>query len=94
VPAASTVGGVRLLSVHQLAVATYQYRCCIARLRAFLVQVIPPTPYTTGRLLVVSPDMAELLAVVTLLETSMGFVLLYPDFNMAKARQFDYLMGL
>jgi hypothetical protein len=33
--------------------------------------------------------MAELLAVVTLRETSFGFVR-----NMAKARQFEYLMGL
>jgi hypothetical protein len=38
--------------------------------------------------------MAELLAVVTLRDTSLGFVRLYPDSNMAKAHQFEYLIGL
>jgi hypothetical protein len=42
----------------------------------------------------VSPDMAEFLAVVTLRETSLSFVHLYPDFNMAKSCQFEYLLGL
>jgi hypothetical protein len=35
-----------------------------------------------------------LLAVVALRETSLGFIHLYPDCNMAKACQFEYLMGL
>jgi hypothetical protein len=47
-----------------------------------------------GRLLVVNPDMADLLAVVTLRETSLGFVSLYPDCNLAKARHFECLLGL
>jgi hypothetical protein len=38
--------------------------------------------------------MAELLAVVTLRETILRFVRLYRDCNMAKACQFEYLMGL
>jgi hypothetical protein len=83
----------RFLSVHQLAVATCLYRCSIALFRAFLVQVTDPTPHTTRRFLAVSPDMAELLAVVTLRETSLGFVRLYPDYNMAKACQFEYFVG-
>jgi hypothetical protein len=58
------------------------------------VQVTTPTPHTTGRLLAVSPDMAELLAAVTLRETSLGSVHLYPDCNIAKGHQFEYLMGL
>jgi hypothetical protein len=52
------------------------------------------TPHTKGRLLEVNPDIAQFLAVVTLCETSMGFVRLYPDFNMATAGQFEYLMRL
>jgi hypothetical protein len=40
------------------------------------------------------PGMVELLAVLTLHETNLGFVRLYPDCNIAKARQFEYLMGL
>jgi hypothetical protein len=42
-----------------------------------------------GRLLAVNPDMAELLAVVTLRETNLGFAHLYPDCNNAKAPQFE-----
>jgi hypothetical protein len=38
--------------------------------------------------------MAELLAGVSLREDSLGFVRLCPDQNMAKDRQFQYLMGL
>jgi hypothetical protein len=46
-----------------------------------------------GRLLAVVPDIVELLALVTLLETSMGYVHLYPDPNIAKACQFEYYHG-
>jgi hypothetical protein len=38
--------------------------------------------------------MAEFLAVVTLRETSLSFVRLYPDCIMAKARRFKYILGL
>jgi hypothetical protein len=58
------------------------------------MQVIAPTPHAAGKLLAVSPYMAELLAVATLRETSLSFVCLYPDCDMAKTRQFEYLMGL
>ncbi|PNF35561.1 hypothetical protein B7P43_G03721 [Cryptotermes secundus] len=74
--------------------AAYLYVCCVALSRALLVQVTAPTPHTTGRLLAVGPDMAELLAVVTLRETSLGCVRLFPDCSMAKDRQFEHLMGL
>jgi hypothetical protein len=47
-----------------------------------------------GRLLVVGPDMGEFLAVVTFCETSLSFICLYPDCNMAMAYQFEYLLGL
>jgi hypothetical protein len=50
------------------------YRLCIALFRALLAQGTVPTPQTTGRLLAVSPDMADSLAVVTLRETILGFV--------------------
>jgi hypothetical protein len=58
----------RFLSVHQLAVSACRYRWCIALFQAFLVQMTAPTPHIMGRLLAASPDMAELLAVVTLCE--------------------------
>jgi hypothetical protein len=38
-----------------------------------------------GRLFIVTSDMAEILAVATLSETSLSFVNLYPYCNMAKA---------
>jgi hypothetical protein len=52
--------------------------------RALHVQVTAPTPHTAGRLLAVSPDMAELLADVTLREPSLGSVRLSPDCDMAR----------
>jgi hypothetical protein len=48
------------------------------------VQVTAPAPHTKGRFLAVSPDMAEFLAVVAPRETSLNFVRLYTDCNMAK----------
>jgi hypothetical protein len=62
------------------------------------VHVTAPASHTctTGRVPAVSPDMAEFLRVirVALRETSPSFVRLYPDCNMAKPRQFEYLLGL
>jgi hypothetical protein len=46
------------------------------------------------RLLAVSPDMAESLAVATLRVSSLGFVQLYTDCNMAKVPQFEYFLAL
>jgi hypothetical protein len=69
----------RFLSVQQLAVAACPYGCCIALFRAFLVQVTAPTPHTRVTLLAVSPDMAKILAVETLRETSLSFLGVYPD---------------
>jgi hypothetical protein len=93
VAAASIVGGMRFLSIHKLTVAACRYRCRTVLFRACLVQLTAPTPYTTGRLLAVSPDMAKFLAVVILLETGLSFVRLYPDCNMAKVYQFEYFLG-
>jgi hypothetical protein len=83
VAATTVVGGVWFLSVPQLAIAACRLRCCIPHFWALLVEVTALTPQTTGRLF--SLDMAEFLAVVTLRETSLGFVRLYLDSNVAKA---------
>jgi hypothetical protein len=82
------------LADHQLAVAACRCWCCVAFFRLLLVQVTVPIPHTRGRLLAVSPDMTELLAVVTLREISLSFIRLCSDCNMAKARQFEYLLEL
>jgi hypothetical protein len=47
--------------------------------------VAAPTRHTTRRLFAVNPDMAEFLADGTLLETSLSFIRLYLDCNMAIA---------
>jgi hypothetical protein len=79
VAAALIVGGMKFLSVHQRAVAACRYRRCIALFWALLVQVTTPAPHTTWKFLAVSQNMAEFLAVVTLHEVSLSFVLLYSD---------------
>jgi hypothetical protein len=91
--ATSIVGRKKFLFVHQLECTAYRYRCCISLFRAFLVQLTAPTPHKIRRLLAVSPDMAYILAVVRLRETSLDFVHFYPECNMAKTRQFENLVG-
>jgi hypothetical protein len=49
------------------------------------VEVTSPASHSTGRLLAFNPDMAKFLSVVTLPETSINFVYLYPDCNIATA---------
>jgi hypothetical protein len=58
------------------------------------VQVTAPILHTMGRLTDISPDMAELMVAATLHEASLGIVRLYPDCNMAKACQFEFLVKL
>jgi hypothetical protein len=81
------------LSVTQLAVAAWRFRFFIAILRAVFVQVATRTPQATGRLLTVCPDMAEILAVVTLRQTSLRFISLYLVRDMAEACKFKDLLG-
>jgi hypothetical protein len=94
IAAASVVGGLRFVSAHQLAVAACRYQWCIAPFWELSVFVATPTPHRMGRLLTVSPDIAEFLADVTLHEPCLGFVSLYPDCNMTQDHQFEYLIWL
>jgi hypothetical protein len=48
----------------------------------------------TGRLLAVSPHMSKLLAVATIRESSVDIVCIYPDYDVAKSRQPEYLPEL
>jgi hypothetical protein len=91
VPAASIIGEMRFLSVHQLPVAACPYRFCIALFQGLFVQVAAPTQHTTGKLLAVSPDMAEVLALVALYENSLGFARHCSDCHITKAYQFGYV---
>jgi hypothetical protein len=64
--AAPIIGGMGLLSLHQLAVTPSWSGGSVFSFRALFVQVATPAPQTTGRLLTVGPNVAELLAVVAL----------------------------
>jgi hypothetical protein len=68
-----------VFSFRQLAVAACWCGTSVSLLRALLVQMAAPAPRTTGRLLAVCPDVAELLAVMVLRKTSLGFIGIYPD---------------
>jgi hypothetical protein len=65
--AASIVGGMRFLSIHQLTFAACRYRLRITLFRAYFVQLTAPTPHTKRRSSAISQYMSELLAVVTVL---------------------------
>jgi hypothetical protein len=56
----------RFFSFTQLAVSAIWCRCFFVILRPFFVEVAASTPYTSKGLLTVCPDIAELLAVITL----------------------------
>jgi hypothetical protein len=58
------------------------------------VQVSTPAPQTAGRLFVISPDVAELLAVVVLDKSILGSISLHPESNVAEARQTKNFLGL
>jgi hypothetical protein len=58
-----------LLSLRQLAVTTSWSGVSVFFFWALFVQVVDPAPQTSGRLLTVDSDVAELLAVVALRQT-------------------------
>jgi hypothetical protein len=60
---------------------------------AFFVQVTAPAPSITWRLFAVSPDVAELLAVVTLRKSTLVSVCLHPDRDVAEALQTENFLG-
>jgi hypothetical protein len=51
------------------------------------VQVAAPAPQTTGKLLAVCPNVAELLAIMALHKPFLSFIGLYPGCDMSKAWQ-------
>jgi hypothetical protein len=51
------------------------------------MQVAALASQRTGWLLAVCPNMAELLAVMALRKTNLGYISLYPDCDVAKAWQ-------
>jgi hypothetical protein len=83
-----------LLSISQLAVTASRFGSYVSFFRAVLVHVTAPTPQTTWKLLAICPDMAELLAVVTLREARLGSVGLHFDCNIAKAFDLEDILGL
>jgi hypothetical protein len=53
------------------------------------MQVAANTPQTAGRLLAIRPDVGKLLAVVAQCKGILRFIRLYPDGNVAEAREFE-----
>jgi hypothetical protein len=67
------------LSFRQFAVAACWCGRCISFFRTLLVQVAATASQTTGRLLAVFPNVAELLAVVALRKPILSFIVFYLD---------------
>jgi hypothetical protein len=51
------------------------------------VQVIAPAPQAARKLLAVCPDVAELLAVMALCKTTLSYICLHPDCDVAEVLQ-------
>jgi hypothetical protein len=79
VPAAPIVGWVWLFSLRQLAVTANWSGGSVSSLWALFVQVAAPAPQTSGGLLTVGPDVAELLTVLALRQPLQSPVRLHPD---------------
>jgi hypothetical protein len=86
------IGGMSYLSPRQPAIAARWSGSRISLLWALLVQLAASAPQTTRRLPTVSPDMAQLLAVMTLSKANLSPIRLHPDGNVAKARQMEDLL--
>jgi hypothetical protein len=87
VSAAPINGGMGFLSLRQLAVTTSCSGVSVFSFRTHSVQVAAPAPQTTGRLLTVCPNLAELLAVGTMRSAVLSPVRLYPDCYVAEGCQ-------
>jgi hypothetical protein len=61
---------------------------------AILVQVSAPAPQTAEMLFAISPDVAELLATVTLGKSILGSIRLYADSSLVEAWQTENFLGL
>jgi hypothetical protein len=92
--AAAVMGGMSFLSLRQLAVIACSCASSVSLLWAVLVQVSAPAPQTAGRLFAVSPDVAQLLAVVAFGKSILDFIILHPDGNVAEAWQTESFLVL
>jgi hypothetical protein len=91
--AAPIIGGMWFLALRKLAVTASWSGGSVLLLRTFLVQVAAPAPRISGRLFAVGPNVAELLAVVTLCESAVCFISFHLDCNVAEASQLEDLVG-
>jgi hypothetical protein len=83
--AAPIFGGMWFLTLRQLAVTASWSGGSVSLLRTFLVQVAAPAPQSSGRLFAVGPNVAELLAVVTLRKSSLYSISLHLDCDVPEA---------
>jgi hypothetical protein len=86
------IGGMSFLSLRQPAVAACWNGSRVSLILALLEQVAASAPQTTRRLPTVCPDVAELLAVMTLSKDSPSPIRLHTHGNVEKARQIEDLL--
>jgi hypothetical protein len=94
VAADSIVGRKGFLSVHKLAVAACRCGRVVCFLRAFIVQLAATIPQAAESLLTIIPHTTEPLVVIPLRQAILAFVCLHLDRYVAKACQFEDILGL
>jgi hypothetical protein len=87
VSAVLTMGGIWSFSCRPLAAAACWDERRIPFLGTLLVQVTANAPQAAGRLLAVFPDVAELVAFMTMCKTILSSICLYPGCDVAVASQ-------
>jgi hypothetical protein len=91
--AALIIGGVKFFTFRHPIVSARWGGTFIPFLEALLVQVTATAPQSAGKLLAVCPDVAELLAVMSLSKTILSSICLHPDCDMAEALKSEHFFG-
>jgi hypothetical protein len=82
------------LAVHHLDIVACRCGLIVCFFRAIFVQVTATTPYAAERLITFCPYMAKLLTVIALSQAILVSVCLHLERYVAKARQFEDILGL
>jgi hypothetical protein len=90
--AATVIGWMSFLSLRQLAVTACWCGSSVSFLWAVLVKASAPAPQTAVTLSVISPDVADRLAVVALDKSILASMSLHPDSNVAEAWLMDIFL--
>jgi hypothetical protein len=91
--AASVDGRMGFVAVHQFAIAARWCEFVVCFLRAILVQVAATAPHAAWSLIKICPYMAKILTFIALCQAILVSVCLHLDRYVAKARQFEDILG-